>query len=69
MDRLKNDSQVVYDANIIIYYCFLYKTHKIVEKTTKTRKLTQILVDNNVEIVVPEFIIHEINNKRVSKNC
>ena len=67
MDRLKNDSKVVYDANIIIYYCFLYKTHKIVEKTTKARKLTQFLVDNNVKILVPEFIIHEINNKGFPK--
>ena len=67
MDRFKNETEVVYDANIIIFYCFLYKTHRIVEKTTKTRQLTQYLVNNGVEIRVPEFIIHEINNKGFAK--
>lgn len=67
MDRFKNESEVVYDANIIIFYCFLYKTHRIVEKTNKARKLTQYLVNNGVGIMVPEFIIHEINNKGFPK--
>lgn len=67
MDRFKNKTEVVYDANILIFYCFLYKNHRIVEKTTKTRHLTQYLVDNGVEIIVPEFIIHEINNKGFPK--
>lgn len=67
MDRFKNKSEVVYDANIIIFYCFLYKTHRIIEKTTKARTLTQYLVDNGVKICVPEFIIHEINNKGFPK--
>lgn len=67
MDRFKKNSKVVYDANIVIYYCFLYKTHRIIEKTNKTRKLTQYLVDNGVEIWIPEFIIHEIDNKRFPK--
>ena len=30
MDRLKNISNVIYDSNIIIYYCFSYKNHRIV---------------------------------------
>ena len=63
MERLINYSKVVYDANIIIYYCFLYNNHRIVEYTNKARKLTQFLVENNVEIWIPEFIIHEINHK------
>lgn len=67
MDRFKRESEVVYDANIIIFYCFSYKSHRIVEKTTKARTLTQYLVDNKVEICVPEFIIHEINNKGFPK--
>lgn len=67
MDRFKRESEVVYDANIIIFYCFLYKNHRIVEKTNKTRKLTQYLVNNGIEIKVPEFIIHEINNKGFPK--
>lgn len=67
MDRFKRESEVVYDANIIIFYCFLYKTHRIVERTNKARKLTQYLVNNGVEIKVPEFIIHEINNKGFPK--
>ena len=67
MDRFKRESEVVYDANIIIFYCFLYKTHRIVEKTNKARKLTQYLLDNGVGIRVPGFIIHEINNKGFPK--
>ncbi|WP_458403069.1 hypothetical protein [Methanobrevibacter sp.] len=67
MDRFKRESEVVYDANIIIFYCFLYKNHRIVEKTNKARKLTQYLVNNGIEIKVPEFIIHEINNKGFPK--
>ena len=67
MDRFKRESEVVYDANIIIFYCFLYKTHRIVERTNKARKLTQYLVNNGVKIKVPEFIIHEINNKGFPK--
>ena len=67
MDRFKRESEVVYDANIIIFYCFLYKTHRIVERTNKARKLTQYLVNNGVKITVPEFIIHEINNKGFPK--
>ena len=67
MDRFKRESEVVYDANIIIFYCFLCKNHRIVEKTNKARKLTQYLVDNGIEIRVLEFIIHEINNKGFPK--
>ena len=58
----------MYDANIIvIFYCFLYKTHRIIEKTNKARKLTQYLVNNGVGIMVPKFIINEINNKGFPK--
>ena len=67
MDRFKNETEVVYDANIIIFYCFLYKTHRIVEKTNKARELTQYLVNNGVGIRVPKFIIHEIDNKGFPK--
>lgn len=67
MDRLKNISNVIYDSNIIIYYCFSYKNHRIVEKTSKSRKLTQFLVNQNSNIVVPDFIILEIKRKGFRK--
>ena len=43
------------------------KTHRIIEKTNKARKLTQYLVNNGVGIMVPKFIINEINNKGFPK--
>ena len=67
MDRFVNYSKVVYDANIIIFHCFSYKNHRIVESTNKARKLTQFLVNNGIEIWAPDFIIHEINNKGIPK--
>ena len=46
MERFKNYSRVVYDAQIIVYYCFLYDKYKLTGRTTKTRDLTQFLVNN-----------------------
>ena len=46
MERFKNYSRVVYDAQIIVYYCFLYNKYKLAGRTTKTRDLTQFLVNN-----------------------
>ena len=41
MNRLKNYSKVVYDAQIIVYYSFQYEKYKLTGRTTKTRDLTQ----------------------------
>lgn len=67
MDRFKNYSKVVYDAQIIVYYCFLYNQYKLTGLTTKTRDLTQFLTNNGIEICVPSFIIDEINHKSIPK--
>ena len=67
MDRFKDYSSVVYDAQMIVYYCFLYKNYKLIDRTTKTRNLTQFLINNGVEICVPNFIIDEINHKSIPK--
>ena len=67
MERFKNYSRVVYDAQIIVYYCFLYNKYKLTGRTTKTRDLTQFLVNNGIKICVPAFIINEINHKTIPK--
>jgi hypothetical protein len=67
MDRFKNYSQVAYDAQIIIYYCFSYKEYKLTGRTTKARDLTQYLVNNGTTICVPDFIIDEINHKSIPR--
>ncbi len=63
MKRLENEPFTIFDAQIIVYYCFLFKNHRILELTSKTRKLTTFLINNNVKIVVPESIIREIQMK------
>lgn len=65
MDRFKNYSKVVYDAQIIVYYCFQFNKYKLIGRTTKTRNLTQFLVNNEIKISVPSFIINEINHKSI----
>ncbi len=65
MNRFKNHSKVAYDAQIIVYYCFLYKQYKLTDLTTKSRELTQFLVNNGMKICVPSFIIDEINHKTI----
>ena len=67
MDRLKDYSSVVYDAQMIVYYCFLYGKYRLTGRTTKTRDLTQFLVNNGIKICVPDFIIDEINHKSIPK--
>ena len=67
MKRLENKPSTIYDAQIIIYYCFLYKNHRIIELTGKSRILTEFLIKNNVKIIVPESIITEIKMKGFGK--
>lgn len=56
MNRIKNQL-ITYDSNLIIYYCFSTKNHEIIELTSKTKKLTEYLINNNSEIILPQFII------------
>ena len=65
MNRFKNHPKVVYDAQIIVYYCFLYKQYKLTGRTTKSRDLTQFLANNGISICVPSFIIDEIKHKTI----
>lgn len=67
MERLKNNQFTIYDAQLIIYYCFMYKDHRILELTNKTRKLTEFLINNNVTIIVSESVIHELESKGIGK--
>ena len=50
MNRLKDYEKVIYDSNIIIYYCFKTKETKIIELTDKTHILTEFLVKNQSKI-------------------
>ncbi len=67
MKRLENSHHVIYDAQLIIYYCFLFKNHRIIELTNKSRLLTQFLINHEIQIVVPESIINEIKKKGFGK--
>lgn len=66
MNRLKNQL-ITYDSNILVYYSFLTKNHQIKELTSKTHKLTEYLINNNSKILVPQFLVDEINRLTFSK--
>ena len=67
MNRLLGQPRVTYDSNLIIYYCFSTKDFKISQLTQKIHKLTEILVNNGSKIIIPKFIIKEINNVTFSE--
>lgn len=67
MNQLKDIDNITYDTMLIIYHCFNIKHHQLIEYTNKTQILTEFLVKNNAKIVVPEFIINEIENKGIRK--
>ena len=62
MIRLKNETQIIYDANVIIYSLFPEK-YKIPFLTTSAKKLNNFLLNQESTIVVPHFIISEIERK------
>ena len=62
MIRLENETQVIYDANVIIYSLFPEK-YKIPFFTTSAKKLNNYLFNHESTIVVPHFIIFEIERK------
>lgn len=66
MYQLKNTTHVTYDSNILIYYCFSTKNNKIIELTNKSKKLTEFLINQGSQIVVPKIIIDEITRKGIT---
>ena len=65
MIRLKDREQVIYDTNIIIYYCFPKGKYHIKHLTNPAELLTEFLFNQNSIIAVPKFIILEINRKGI----
>ena len=62
--RLKNKTHVIYHANIIIYYCFPDEgENRIIPYSKITNKLTELLFNQKSTIIVPHFIIREIEMK------
>ena len=62
MDRLKNETQVIYDANVIIYALFPEK-YKIPLLLALANNLNNFLFNQESTIAVPHFIISEIERK------
>ena len=62
MIRLENETQVIYDANVIIYSLFPEK-YKIPLLTALAKDLNNLLFNQESTIVVPHFIICEIERK------
>ena len=62
MIRLENETQVIYDANVIIYSLFPEK-YKIPLLTALAKDLNNFLFNQESTIVVPHFIICEIERK------
>ena len=63
MNRLKNQMQVIYDTNVIIYLIFPDGKYKIPVFTKHAKRLTDFLFNQKSTIVVPHFIIHEMEHK------
>ena len=63
MIRLKNQMQVIYDTNVLIYLIFPEGKYKIPVFTMHAKRLTDFLLNQNSKIVVPHFIIHEMEHK------
>lgn len=67
MIRLKNEKHVIYDTNVIIYYCFPKGRYNIKQHTNPAEMLTNFLFNQNSMIIVPKFIISEIMRKGIYK--
>ena len=62
MIRLENETHIIYDANVIIYSLFP-ETYKIPFLTASAKKLNNFLFNQESVILVPHFIISEIERK------
>ena len=67
MKRFEKYDKVIYDANIIIYYCFLLGDYQIINLTNKSRELTHFLTKNGLKIITSQLTIREIKNKGATK--
>ena len=63
MNRLENHIQVIYDANIIVYFIFPDGKYRIPLFTKYAKRLTEFLFNQKSNVVVPHFIIDEIERK------
>ncbi len=67
--------KVIYDANVIIYYCFLHEerikgktvTIRAIESTNKIQRLTEQFLIKGVEIETISCVIDEIFDKGIAK--
>ena len=66
---------IIYDANSIIYYCFLHEekikgrtvTIRVMEFTNKIQNLTEQFIKSGFEIVTISGVMNEIYNKGIAK--
>ena len=65
MIRLKDTERVIYDTNIIIYYCFPKGRYNIKQHTNPAEMLTDFIFNQNSTIIVPRFIILEMMRKGI----
>ena len=63
MIRLKNQTNVIYDTNIIIYYLFPDGKYRIPLYTRPAKRLTDFLFNQQSVIIASHFIINEIERK------
>lgn len=71
MKRLQGQTQILYDANIIVYYSFFVQISsdriRILELTNKTRNLTHNLIQNNSKIVTIKMVMDELHKKTIAQ--
>lgn len=63
MKRLENIKYAIFDANVIIYQCFPNGKYRIIGLTKPAKDLTNFLINQDSFIIVPHFIISEIEQK------
>jgi len=75
MEVVSQKKTVIYDANSIIYYCFLHEekirgrtvTIRVMEFTNKIQNLTEQFIKSGFEIVTLSGVMNEIYNKGIAK--
>ena len=67
MKRFEKYDKVIYDANIIIYYCFMFGNYQIINLTNKSRELTHFLTKKGFKIITSQLTMGEIKNKGATK--
>ncbi|MFZ2071685.1 MAG: hypothetical protein WAV32_08870 [Halobacteriota archaeon] len=67
--------KVIYDANLIIYYCFMHEekikgntvTIRVMESTNKIQSLTERFLKSGIEIETISGVIQEIYSKGIAR--